>query len=68
MSGCMIIKTKDVFVYTFAKTVDAQDLGIIADPNETKIGSGITKTKNDSVKASAIIGGVPVVIESDGAK
>ena len=64
-SGCMVIWTDQAFVYTCFKTVDANDLDIIAEPNYVQIGSGQTKTQNDSIKASAIIGGVPIVIESE---
>jgi hypothetical protein len=47
--GCLVIWTDDAFVYTFAKTVDANDLSVVV--NKTKIGSGQTKTKNDKIKA-----------------
>jgi hypothetical protein len=62
--GCTIIWTDHAFIYTFAKTVDAKGLGFVADPNSTRIGSGDTKTENDKIKGTAVIGGVPVVIES----
>ena len=62
LSGCTVIWTDHAFIYTFAKTVEAKDLGLIADPNSTRIGSGETRTKNDKVKASALIGGVPVTV------
>jgi len=48
--GCMIIWTDQVFVTTLFKTVDADDLGIIAEPNYTQVGSSRAKTKNDRVK------------------
>jgi hypothetical protein len=56
LSGCMVIWTDQAFVYTFAKTVDANDLGLIAEPNYVQIGSGQTKTKNNKVKAITTIG------------
>ena len=62
--GCAVIWTDHAFIYTFAKTVDAIDLGFVADPNQTRIGSGETKTNNDKIKATAIIGTVPVVVET----
>ena len=64
LQGCMVIWTEQAFVYTFAKTVDANDLGIIAEPNYIQIGSGQSRTTNDNVKASAIVGGIPVIIET----
>jgi hypothetical protein len=63
-SGCMVLWTDHAFLYTFAKSVDTKELALVADPNSTKIGSGQTKTKNDKIKGTAIIGGVPVQIES----
>ena len=60
ISCCMVIWTDQAFVYTFAKTVDANDLDIIAEPNYVQIGSGQTKTRNDKVKAITTIG----IIES----
>jgi hypothetical protein len=63
--GCMVIKTDHAFIYTFMKNVDTETLALVADPNSTKIGSGQTKTSNDSIKASAIVGGMPVIIETD---
>ena len=62
--GCTVIWTDDLFVGTLFKTVDANDLDIIAEPNYIQIGSGQTKTKNDKVKASVIISGVPVILET----
>lgn len=50
IQGCMIIKTDHAFVLTFAKTVDAEALAFIADSDETKIGSGKTKTNNDKIR------------------
>jgi hypothetical protein len=61
LSGCMIIWSDQVFVATFMKTVDANDLDIIAEPNYVQIGSGQTKTKNDKIKATTIYG----IIESE---
>jgi hypothetical protein len=54
-----VIWTDDAFVYTFAKTVDANDLSVVV--NKTKIGSGQTKTKNDKIKAITPYG----VVETD---
>jgi hypothetical protein len=61
ISGCMIICSDQVFVATLFKTVDANNLIIVADPNQTRIGSGQTKTRNDKVKAITTIG----IIESE---
>jgi hypothetical protein len=47
----MVIWTDQVFVATAFKTVEAKDLGLVADPNSTRIGSGQTKTENDKIKA-----------------
>jgi len=63
-NGCMVIWHDNVFVCTLFKTVDANDLDMIADPNYIQIGSGSSRTNNDKVKASAIISGVPVTVES----
>jgi len=65
LSGCLVIWTDDVLIVTAFKTVDANDLNVFADPNQTRIGSGTTKTKNDKIKAKAIIGTVPVSLESE---
>jgi hypothetical protein len=62
--GCMVIWTDQAFVATIFKTVDANDIELIAEPNYIQIGSGQTKTKNDKIKASGIIGGMPVRVES----
>ena len=51
ISGCMVIWTDDVFIATAFKTVDANDIALVADPNGTKIGSGVSKTQNDKIKA-----------------
>jgi hypothetical protein len=64
--GCLIIKTDHVFIATLFKTVDANDLDMVVEPDSTAIGSGVSRTKNDSIKASAIVGGVPVRIEVSG--
>ena len=64
VSGCTVIWTDHAFIYTFAKTVDAKDLGLVADPNSTRIGSGETKTENDKIKGTAVIGTVPVIFET----
>ncbi len=65
VGGCMVIWGNDVFVATLFKTVDANDLDIIAEPNYFQIGSGDSETENDSVKLKALVGGVPVILESD---
>lgn len=62
--GCMVIWTDDVFIGTVLKVVDANDLYMISEPNYLEIGSGDSKTENDKIKASALIGTVPVVVES----
>jgi hypothetical protein len=56
--GCLVIWTDDAFVYTFAKTVDANDLSVVV--NKTKIGSGQTKTQNDKIKAITPYGVVEI--------
>ena len=64
-TGCMLIWHDDVLVVTLFKTVDANDIGLIAEPNYIQIGSGKGKTSNDKLKASALVGVVPVVIETE---
>ena len=65
VQGCMVIWSDEVFVGTLFKVVDANDLELIAEPNYLQIGSGHSKTKNDKIKGTAIIGGVPVVVETN---
>jgi hypothetical protein len=64
VTGCLVIWTDDVFIATVGKVVDANDLYMISDPCYLEIGSGESRTKNDKIKAGAIIGGVPVSVES----
>lgn len=68
LSGCMVIWTDQVFIATIFKTVETKELGLIVDPNRTQIGSGQTTTENDKIKASAIIGGIPVSLETTNGK
>ena len=63
-AGCTVIWHDDVFIGTLFKEVDANDLDMIAEPNYLQIGSGDSRTKNDKIKASTVVGGVPVIIES----
>ena len=49
--GCLVIWTDQAFILSFAKTADANDLDMIAEPNYLQIGSGQTRTKNDPIKA-----------------
>ena len=49
--GCMVIWSDQVLVVTLFKTVDANDIDLIAEPNYIQIGSGKSKTKNDSIEA-----------------
>ena len=64
--GCMVLWTDHVFMYSFAKTVEMKDGGLVADPNQTRFGSGQTKTENDRIKGTAVLGGVPVMVETGG--
>lgn len=48
--GCTVIWTDDVFIGTLFKSVDANDIELIAEPNYLQIGSGHSKTSNDSVR------------------
>jgi len=64
LTGCTVIWHDDVFIGTLFKEVDANDLDMIAEPNYLQIGSGDSRTKNDKIKASTVVGGVPVIIES----
>ena len=64
LTGCMMLWHNDVLIVTLFKEVDANDLDMIAEPNYLQIGSGVSKTKNDNLKASALIGGIPVIVES----
>ena len=50
LPGCMVIWTNHVFMASLFKSVDANKLGIVADPNSTQLGSSIVKTKNDRIK------------------
>jgi hypothetical protein len=50
-AGCMVIWSDDVFIATMFKVVDANDLYVISEPNYLEIGSGVSKTKNDKLKA-----------------
>ena len=58
ISGCMVIATDTVFIGTLFKTVDANDINLVADANSTRIGSGVTSTTNDKLKVitPALIG------------
>jgi len=64
LSGCMVFWTDQVFVLSLFKTVDANDIDIIVEPNYVQIGSGTSKTRNDNLKFKTIIGTVPVSLES----
>ena len=64
LPGCLVIWSDDVFIASVGKVVDANDLYMISEPNYIEIGSGESETINDKIKAGAIIGGVPVSIES----
>ena len=64
LSGCMVIWSDDVFIGTLFKEVDANDLDMIAEPNYLQIGSGDSETYNDKISATAIVGGMPVKVES----
>jgi hypothetical protein len=44
----MVIWTDDVFIGTLLKTVDANDIDLIAEPNYIQIGSGKSRTRNDN--------------------
>ena len=50
ITGCMVIWTDHAFIATAFKTVDANDIAVVADPNGTKIGSGVSRTENDKLK------------------
>ena len=65
-SGCMVIWTDDVFIGTVFKSVDANDIDMISEPNYLQIGSGNSRTRNDNIKLKAVIGNVPVSLESLG--
>jgi hypothetical protein len=56
--GCMVIWTDQAFVATIFKTVDANDIELIAEPDYIQIGSGQTKTKNDNVTVISPAGGI----------
>ena len=64
LSGCLVIWTDEVFVGTLFKEVDANNLDMIAEPNHLEIGSGDSETRNNDISATAIVGGVPVKIET----
>jgi hypothetical protein len=57
--GCTVIWTDDVFIGTLFKTVDANDIELIAEPDYLQIGSGHSRTENDKIEA--IIPGVGVI-------
>ena len=48
--GCMVIWSDHVFVASLFKSVDADKLGIVAEPNSTQLGSSTVKTKNDRMR------------------
>lgn len=64
-NGCMVIWSDDVFIGTMFKSVDANNLEFISEPNLLQICSGNSRTDNDEIKAGAIVGGVPISIESN---
>jgi hypothetical protein len=64
-SGCMIFWTDQVFVLSLFKTIDANEVEVIVEPNYVQIGSGNSRTNNDTIKLRTIIGGVPVSLESE---
>lgn len=65
LSGCMVFWTDQVFVLSLFKTVDANDIDVIVEPNYVQIGSGSSRTNNDDIKLRTIIGGMPVSLESE---
>ena len=60
-SGCMVIWSDEVFIGTLFKTVDANDLNIIAEPNYIQIGSGQSKSDNDNIKVTTPYGVVETI-------
>ncbi len=66
LTGCMVIWSDHVFIATLFKVVDANNLEMISEPNYLQIVSGDSETRNDNIKLKALVGGVPVGLESEG--
>jgi len=64
ISGCTFIHTDHATIITLFKSIDTDNGGLVADPNGLRIGAEKAKTENDKIKLNAVIGAVPVGVET----
>ncbi len=48
--GCTLFWTDQALIVTWFKEIDANGAGVVVDPNSTRIGSGQSKTNNNSTE------------------